>query len=136
MRLWPWAPPFVFAMAPAPPRNVPAAPRSVPLRAVARRLVVVGLPSALLLPACGVLPACAEDRTERARAMAEADGESPMIRRLRAASEDKADERRAERLADYNKRNFGDYFAAMEPKRSSDMTENDKKIAAWVEQNK
>ena len=107
------------------------------MRAVARRLVVVGLPSALVfLPGARVPPACAEDRTERARAMAEADGETPMIRRLRAASEDKADERRAERLADYNKRNFGDYFAAMEPKRSSDMTENDKKIAAWVEQNK
>jgi len=62
---------------------------------------------------------------------------SEFVERLRARSEEKREERRLERLDEYNKKNFGDYLrweagdkALRDP---SALSENDRKIAAYLE---
>ena len=60
---------------------------------------------------------------------------SPFVQELLRKTEAQREQRRKERLRDYDKRNFGDYFAAATPARG-ELSENDKAIRAWMEQNR
>ena len=59
---------------------------------------------------------------------------SPFVQELLKKSEAQREQRRKERLADYDRRNFGDYFQAYTPPRG-EPTQNDKAIRAWLEKN-
>jgi len=64
-----------------------------------------------------------------------AEEENEFVQELLRRSEEKREERRVQRLRDYDRRNFGDYFAFSSNGGSRAATENDRAILAWMAKN-
>jgi hypothetical protein len=63
---------------------------------------------------------------------------SPYIQELLRRTDEKKDERKAARLNDYYRRNYGDYFQFMEGSNMNNSgidAETQKQIKAWLEEN-
>ncbi|EPS70223.1 hypothetical protein M569_04540, partial [Genlisea aurea] len=66
-----------------------------------------------------------------------ADSRSELLNRYLKKSEENRAKNDKERLEDYYKRNYGDYFRSLEGglKGKTDLTETEKRILEWLEKN-
>jgi hypothetical protein len=62
--------------------------------------------------------------------------ENEFVQKLLKRTEAKLDERKIERLEQYSKKNFRDYLAFVDNGKTKNLSENDKKIKAYLERTK
>ena len=62
--------------------------------------------------------------------------ENEFVQKLLKKTEAKLDERKIERLEQYSKKNFRDYLAFVDNGKTKNLSENDKKIKAYLERTK
>lgn len=62
--------------------------------------------------------------------------ENEFVKKLLKRTEAKLDERKIERLEQYSKKNFRDYLAFVDNGKTKNLSENDKKIKAYLERTK